>query len=38
MAKKEIKIMHWADQTAEQIISRKKDKKEYVVATGVTPS
>ncbi|MBW2982427.1 lysine--tRNA ligase, partial [Candidatus Woesearchaeota archaeon] len=37
MAKKE-KVMHWADQTAEQIIARKKDKKEYVVATGVTPS
>jgi lysyl-tRNA synthetase class 1 len=32
------KVMHWADQTAEQIINRKKNKKEYVVATGVTPS
>ncbi|MBW2977323.1 lysine--tRNA ligase [Candidatus Woesearchaeota archaeon] len=37
MAKKETKAMHWADQAAEQII-KKKDKKEYVVATGVTPS
>jgi len=29
--------MHWADQTAEQIIKERK-KKEYAVATGATPS
>ncbi|MBW2992393.1 lysine--tRNA ligase [Candidatus Woesearchaeota archaeon] len=30
--------LHWADQTAEQIIKRNPDKKDYVVATGATPS
>ena len=35
---KESEVMHWADQTAEQIIKEKGSKKEYVVATGVTPS
>jgi len=29
--------MHWADQTASKIIKRK-DKKEYGIATGATPS
>ncbi len=29
--------MHWADQTADKIIKRK-DKKEYGIATGATPS
>jgi len=30
--------LHWADQAAEQIIKRNPKKKEYVVATGATPS
>ncbi|TKJ17773.1 lysine--tRNA ligase [Candidatus Woesearchaeota archaeon B3_Woes] len=29
---------HWADQTADSIIEKRGNKKEYVVATGATPS
>lgn len=30
--------MHWAEETARQIIERNPDKKEYVCATGISPS
>ena len=30
--------LHWADRYAEQIIKLKGDKKEYVIAAGITPS
>jgi lysyl-tRNA synthetase class 1 len=31
-------LMHWADQTARQVVKEKGEKKEYVVAAGITPS
>jgi len=36
MAKDE--VVHWADQTAAEIIKARPNKKEYIVATGATPS
>jgi len=38
MAKKEIKAMHWADQTAQRIIAQREKKDKYVLAAGITPS
>lgn len=30
--------LHWADRAAEQVIKEKGDKKEYILAAGITPS
>jgi len=38
MSKKDQKVMHWADQAAQQIIQKNPKKKEYIVFTGATPS
>ncbi|MBW6451989.1 MAG: lysine--tRNA ligase [DPANN group archaeon] len=38
MTDKDIQLIHWADQIAEQVIQEKGDKKEYVCASGITPS
>ena len=34
----ESQFIHWADQVADQVISEKGDKKQYVCASGITPS
>ncbi|NYZ80101.1 lysine--tRNA ligase [Candidatus Micrarchaeota archaeon] len=34
----ETEVAHWADKFADEVITRKPDKKEYVVESGVTPS
>jgi len=34
----EVKVKHWADITAERIISQKGNKDTYVLASGITPS
>jgi len=34
----EEKGFHWADKTAKRIIEKKGNKKEYVIAAGITPS
>ncbi|MCK5594015.1 MAG: lysine--tRNA ligase [Candidatus Aenigmarchaeota archaeon] len=36
--KKNTELIHWADQVADQIITEKGDKKQYVCASGITPS
>jgi len=38
MQKKNYEGMHWSDQTARKVIEEKGDKKEYVCASGITPS
>ena len=32
------KVLHWADQNAQRVITEKGNKKRYVVAAGITPS
>ena len=34
----DIKLQHWADRIAQQIIKRNPDKEEYVCAAGISPS
>lgn len=34
----QVKLIHWADMTADRLIRQKGDKDTYVVASGITPS
>ena len=38
MTEKKLKLVHWADMTADRIIRQVGDKDAYVVASGITPS
>lgn len=38
MSENKIKLIHWADMTADRIIRQHGDKEQYVLASGITPS